>query len=104
MKVRLKVGVPILFHGISQAKIGDVVEVDEENGKRYIELGVAEAVTKSEPPVEKAVAPDDDVETATVKEEPKKASPKKAGPKALDEDEADAAKARVAAKRSGRAR
>lgn len=40
------------FHNIPDVRVGDVVDVDDENGARYCLLGYAEPVTKT---AEKAV-------------------------------------------------
>jgi hypothetical protein len=53
------------LHGISNVKPGDIVDIDEDNARRYISLGYAEAVTKSEAPVENAVL-DEDAETTSL--------------------------------------
>lgn len=56
MKIRLKMDMLGTFHGIENAKKGDVVDVDEPNGLRYCSMGYAEPVTKSgERKVEKRV-------------------------------------------------
>jgi hypothetical protein len=47
VKIRMKTGVSGTFHGYNGVDRGDVVDVDEANGLRYILNGMAEAVTKT---------------------------------------------------------
>lgn len=65
MKIRMKIDIG-MFHNVDNVKRGDIVDVPEEFARRYIENDYAEAVSKSEAPVEKAVLPQDDVETASL--------------------------------------
>jgi hypothetical protein len=69
------------FHNYPDVRRGDVVEVDDDNARRYCELGYAEPAHK-ERPVEKAVVPEPHHETASLKVAPEPEPPK---PKPLDE-------------------
>lgn len=82
MKIRALINLGA-FHNHVDVKRGDVLEVDDGNARRYINLGYAEPFleTHKEPVVEKAVAPVH--ETAALKVPPvEKAVPK---PVPLDE-------------------
>ena len=83
MKIRLLMNVG-MFHNMPDVKRGDVVEVDDDNGRRYCNHGIAEPVFEAPkpPPVEKAVAPKH--ETAALKVPPE---PKRVEPEPLDEPE-----------------
>lgn len=65
MKIRMKIDVGT-FHGMTNVKRGDVVDIDDDNAKRYIGLGYAEPYSKSDVPVEKATLSQDDVESASL--------------------------------------
>jgi hypothetical protein len=54
VKIRMGMDVAGTFHGVDGGvKVGDVVDVDDENGARYCELGYATpVVADEEPPVE----------------------------------------------------
>jgi hypothetical protein len=85
MKIRLKFDLGVC-EGYIGTRRGDVIEVSDHAGQRYIELGYAEAYGKStkaaEIPVEKAVAPEHETATVEVPEDK---------PKPLDEDDDAAA-------------
>lgn len=84
MRIRMKIAVLGSFHNIdSGVKVGQVVDIDDENALRYINLRYAEAVGDSGPLVERAIVPE--AETATLKA-PVDDDDK---PKALDEPEED---------------
>jgi hypothetical protein len=83
MKIRFKHDIGVC-EGYNNIKRGDVIDVPEASGRRYVGLGYADAVSKRDAPVEKAVEPQQ-VETATV-EVPADA------PKPLDEDESEDSK------------
>lgn len=70
MKIRMLMSVGV-FHGHIDVKRGDVVEVDDFNAHRYIQLGYARPHVEivpddfdSAPPIEVAVPCDDDVEVS----------------------------------------
>jgi hypothetical protein len=64
VKIRMLRTVLGSFHNrLEGAKYGEVVDIDEDNARRYIHVGMAEAVP--EPPEERAVPdPDQSVQTA----------------------------------------
>ena len=68
----MKIPVSGTFHNIDGGvAVGDVVEVDDDNGARYCWLGYAEKVTKKpdpepEPVEEHATLPEPVAETATL--------------------------------------
>lgn len=67
MKLRMKIDIGGTFHGRPEGvKRGDIVDVEDWIAERYIANDYAEPVSKSEAPVEKAVLPQDDVETASL--------------------------------------
>jgi hypothetical protein len=83
MKIRMKIDVGGTFHGIDAGvKPGDIVDIEGWIAERYIANGYAEPYSKSAPPVEKAVLPQDDVETASLD-----VPPDDDGPQPLDEQE-----------------
>ncbi len=53
MKIRMKIDVGGTFHGLENVHAGDEVNVDDDNGARYCDLGYADPVAE----------PDKDVET-----------------------------------------
>jgi hypothetical protein len=81
MKIRMKMTVTGTFHGNpAGVRTGDVVEVDDENGQRYIDLGYAEPL-RSHPAEEHAVASKVKQERAVVEHAVEKPAPPKAAEK-----------------------
>lgn len=65
VKIRMRIAVLGSFHNMdSGVEVGQVVDIDDESALRYINLGYAEAVGDSGPPVERATVPE--AETATL--------------------------------------
>jgi hypothetical protein len=74
MKIRMLISVAGTFHGDSNGvAFGDVVDLDDAHAMRYVALHYAEPVTQAgeravkreEKQIERAIASDKDVETAT---------------------------------------
>lgn len=79
MKIRMKIPVAGTFHNLTGGvKVGDVVDLDDENGARYCALGYAEPVVDKRE--ERAVAPKGEERSPT----PQKASPAKAAAKTTE--------------------
>lgn len=83
MKIRwLGPAVAGTFHNVDGGvAIGEVVDVDDAEAKRYIDLGQAEKASKK---TETATPSDADVETAALddeEEEPEDGTPKQSAPK-----------------------
>lgn len=76
MKIKMKVGIAGAFHNITGGvAVGDVVEVDDDNGARYCALGYAEPVAELKKAEEHAVAPKGE-ERQTPRKAPAKAAEK----------------------------
>jgi hypothetical protein len=59
MKIKLRLGFTGTVHGYLAPKRGDILDIDDLNAIRYINLGYAEPVRAiGNPPVEKAVVPE----------------------------------------------
>lgn len=60
MKIRMKMAVLGTFHGMENVRLGDVVEVPDDEGARYCKLGYAEPVAdEAEEDTETATPPQD---------------------------------------------
>lgn len=77
MRIRMKIPVNGVFHNIVEGvRVGDVVDVDDDNGLRYIKLGYAElADQRGKPEVEHAVESSAKEERAVDPTEPVKRGP-----------------------------
>lgn len=94
MRIRMLLPISGQFHGHTDIKRGDIIEVDDENAVRYCSQKYAEPAGKAERAVETATA-NQEFETAAVEAvadpQPVAEAPAEAElPKALDEEDESA--------------